>query len=157
MHEFTSVDSVDGDDKLRRQEHGDLYPPELLNTISQSEMPPHKLYLKVGTSVMMIRNVNTKESLCNGTRLRIFQLRPNCMEAAIIDAAFAEKRVILPGIALVSKNSCFRTPKKAVSSTRCICDDGQQIARDLHSIYQNQYSLTVNFMWQCLGLLPETT
>ncbi|OWY92758.1 LOW QUALITY PROTEIN: Helitron helicase, partial [Phytophthora megakarya] len=42
MHEFTSVDSVDGDDELQRQEHGDLYPPEFLNAISLSGMPPHK-------------------------------------------------------------------------------------------------------------------
>ncbi|OWZ21535.1 Helitron helicase [Phytophthora megakarya] len=52
MHEFTSVDSVDGDDELQRQEHGDLYPPEFLNTISLSGMPPHKLCLKVGTPVI---------------------------------------------------------------------------------------------------------
>ncbi|OWZ13425.1 Helitron helicase [Phytophthora megakarya] len=71
MHEFTSVDSVDGDDELQRQEHGDLYPPEFINTISLSGMPPHKLILKIGAPVMLIRNLNTKEGLCNGTRLAI--------------------------------------------------------------------------------------
>ncbi|OWZ11614.1 Helitron helicase [Phytophthora megakarya] len=107
MHEFTSVDSVDGDDELQRQEHGDLYPPEFLSTVSLSGMYPHKLNLKVGTPVILIRKMSTKEGLCNGTRLRIVQLRPNCMEAAIMGGAFAGKRVIIPRIALVSKNSGF--------------------------------------------------
>ncbi|OWZ01649.1 Helitron helicase [Phytophthora megakarya] len=50
MHEFTSVDSVDGDDELQRQEHGDLYPPKFLNIISLSGIPPHKFNLKVSAT-----------------------------------------------------------------------------------------------------------
>ncbi|RAW20447.1 hypothetical protein PC110_g23111, partial [Phytophthora cactorum] len=63
--EYRCVECLDGDDELERQEHGDLYPPEFLNTISLSGMPPHTLKLKVGAPVMLIRNLNTKEGLCN--------------------------------------------------------------------------------------------
>ncbi|OWY92118.1 Helitron helicase [Phytophthora megakarya] len=38
---------------------------------------------------MLIRNLNTKEGLCNGIRLRIAQLRPNSMESALMSGAFA--------------------------------------------------------------------
>ncbi|KAG2776187.1 hypothetical protein Pcac1_g13317 [Phytophthora cactorum] len=86
--EYRSVDYLDGDDELERQEHGDLYHPEFLSTISLSGMPPHKLYLSIGTPMMLIRNLNTKEGLCNGTRLRIVELRRSCMKAAIMSGAF---------------------------------------------------------------------
>ncbi|KAG3193902.1 hypothetical protein PC128_g9825 [Phytophthora cactorum] len=105
--EYRSVDTLDGDDELERQERSDLYPPEFLNTISLSGMPPHKLRLKIGTPVMLIRNINTKEGLCNGTRLRVVSLRRNCMQAGIMGGAFAGKKVLIPRIALISKNSGF--------------------------------------------------
>ncbi|KAG3111697.1 hypothetical protein PI125_g8906 [Phytophthora idaei] len=89
--EYPSVDCLDGDDELERQAHGNLYPPEFLNTISLSGMPPHKIKLKIGAPVMLIRNLNTKEGLCNGIRLRIVELRRNCMKAAITSGAFAGK------------------------------------------------------------------
>ncbi|GMF19156.1 unnamed protein product [Phytophthora lilii] len=47
IKEYRSMDSLDGDDELQRQEHSDLYPPEFLNTISLSGMPPHKLCLRL--------------------------------------------------------------------------------------------------------------
>ncbi|KAG3091379.1 hypothetical protein PI124_g16815 [Phytophthora idaei] len=105
--EYRCVECLDGDDELERQEHGDLYPPEFLNTISLSGMPPHKLKLKVGAPVMLIRNLNTKEGLCNGTRLRVVQLHRNCMKAAIMSGAFAGKEVIIPRVTLIGKNSGF--------------------------------------------------
>ncbi|GMF31252.1 unnamed protein product [Phytophthora lilii] len=40
---YRSMDSLNGDDEVQRQEHSDLYPPEFLNTISLIGMPPHKL------------------------------------------------------------------------------------------------------------------
>ncbi|OWZ23032.1 LOW QUALITY PROTEIN: Helitron helicase [Phytophthora megakarya] len=89
LEKFSNSCRVDGDDELQRQEHGDLYPLEFLNNISLSGMPPHKLNLIVGTPVMLIRNLNTKEGLCNGARLRIVQLRPNCMASALMSGDFA--------------------------------------------------------------------
>ncbi|KAG3055831.1 hypothetical protein PI124_g24176 [Phytophthora idaei] len=105
--EYRSVDTLDGDDELERQERSDLYPPEFVNTISLSGMPPHKLRLKIGTPVMLLRNINTKEGLCNGTRLWVVSLRRNYMQAVIMGGAFAGKKVLIPRIALISKNSGF--------------------------------------------------
>ena len=47
----------------------DLYGPELLNSINCSGLPPHKLILKVGVPVMLLRNIDQSSGLCNGTRL----------------------------------------------------------------------------------------
>ncbi|KAG3095780.1 hypothetical protein PI125_g16174 [Phytophthora idaei] len=105
--EYRSVDTLDGDDELERQERNDLYPPVFLDTISLSGMPPHKLRLKIGTPVMLIRNINTKEGFCNGTRLWVVSLRRNYMQAVIMGGAFAGKKVLIPRIALICKNSGF--------------------------------------------------
>ncbi|KAG4051289.1 hypothetical protein PC123_g13497 [Phytophthora cactorum] len=94
--EYRSVDTLDGDDELELQERSDLYPPEFLNTISLSGMPRHKLRLKIGTPVMLIRNISTKEGLWNGTRLRVVSLRRNGLQPVIMGGAFAGKNVLIP-------------------------------------------------------------
>jgi ATP-dependent DNA helicase PIF1 len=38
----------------------DVHTPEILNTISASGLPNHKLRLKVGVSVMLLRNFDKK-------------------------------------------------------------------------------------------------
>ncbi|GJX78002.1 DNA helicase, partial [Tanacetum coccineum] len=48
-----------------------LYPTEYLNTITFPGFPPHELELKVGSPIMLLRNVNLSEGLCNGTRMII--------------------------------------------------------------------------------------
>ncbi|CAN6893122.1 unnamed protein product, partial [Brassica oleracea] len=45
------------------------YPLEYLNSLEFPGLPAHKLRLKVGVPVMLLRNMNQKEGLCNGTRL----------------------------------------------------------------------------------------
>ncbi|XP_066916947.1 uncharacterized protein [Clytia hemisphaerica] len=63
---YFSFDSVVAD----TQEEVDLYPQEFLNSITPSGMPRHKLNLKVGSLVMLLRNLSLKDGLCNGTRLK---------------------------------------------------------------------------------------
>lgn len=44
------------------------YPDEYLNSLNPSGMPPHKLILKPGMPVMLLRNLNPLGGDCNGTR-----------------------------------------------------------------------------------------
>lgn len=48
-----------------------LYPPEFLNSISINNFPPHRLPLKMGVPVVLLRNINQSIGLCNGTRILI--------------------------------------------------------------------------------------
>ena len=58
--EYRSFDSVETD--------AHLYPTEFLNSLSPSGMPPHKMGLKVGCPVMLLRNLDPKHGHCNGTK-----------------------------------------------------------------------------------------
>ena len=61
-----------------------LYPVEYLNTLNANNFPCHKLKLKVGVPIMLLRNLNQSLGLCNGTRLIITNLGHNVIEALII-------------------------------------------------------------------------
>uniref|UniRef100_A0A0D3E4S6 ATP-dependent DNA helicase n=1 Tax=Brassica oleracea var. oleracea TaxID=109376 RepID=A0A0D3E4S6_BRAOL len=63
-------------------------------------IPNHKLYLKIGVPVMLLRNLNQREGLCNGTRLLITRLGNMIIEAEILTGTYAGKRVLIPRISL---------------------------------------------------------
>jgi ATP-dependent DNA helicase PIF1 len=62
----------------------DIHASEFLNTISASDLPNHNLRLKVGVPVMLLRNLDKKLRLCNGTRLIITRMRKYVLEGKII-------------------------------------------------------------------------
>ncbi|XP_035831967.1 uncharacterized protein LOC118481008 [Helianthus annuus] len=61
-----------------------LFPPDVLNNLRLSGLPNHKLVLKVGAPVMLLRNIDQENGLCNGTRLQITKLGKVVIEAKII-------------------------------------------------------------------------
>ena len=71
-----SVISEDPNDTLN-------FPVEFLNDQTPSGMPPHALLLKKGISIMLLRNLDPKKGLCNGTRLIVEELSRNFIKARI--------------------------------------------------------------------------
>ena len=45
-----------------------MYPTEFLNTLCPSGMPPHRITLKVGMVIMLLRNFDQQNGHCNGSR-----------------------------------------------------------------------------------------
>ncbi|KAK1427717.1 hypothetical protein QVD17_16410 [Tagetes erecta] len=77
-----------------------LYPSEYLNMLEFSGLPAHKLHLKIGSPVILLRNINQREGLCNGTRLIVTQLLPRVVEAKIITGTAVGRKVYIPRISL---------------------------------------------------------
>ncbi|XP_027102944.1 uncharacterized protein [Coffea arabica] len=78
---------------------------DFLNSQNPKSLPPHKLLLKENCPIMLMRNLNPTEGLCNGTRLICRELRQNTICAEIAFGHHQGKRIFLPKIPMqVSDN-----------------------------------------------------
>ncbi len=68
-HLFLLADSVEmGDDQAM------AIGTEFFNTIILASMPPHRMAIKVGVPVILLKNLNAALGFCNGIRLIIWCL-----------------------------------------------------------------------------------
>ncbi|XP_055902132.1 uncharacterized protein LOC129938531 [Eupeodes corollae] len=81
------------------------YPTEFLNSLELPGIPPHNLQLRVGSVVIMLRNIN-QPRLCNETRLAEKKLM-NVIEANIIRGKYKGKDVLIPRIPMISTDLPF--------------------------------------------------
>ncbi|XP_058747147.1 uncharacterized protein LOC131620148 [Vicia villosa] len=70
--------------------------PEFLSSLRTSGLPTHHLKLKVGTPIMLMRNIDQSEGLCNGTRLIVTKLGTHVIEASIIAGKNCGNQVYIP-------------------------------------------------------------
>ncbi|XP_075636963.1 uncharacterized protein LOC142609264 [Castanea sativa] len=98
--EFTLhfFDEIEGDTQ-------NLYQQEFLNSISPGGLPPHILRLKKGAPIMLLRNIDPKVRLCNGTRLICRGCFNNVIDAEILTGQYVGTRVFLPRIPLKTTES----------------------------------------------------
>ncbi|KAL7598612.1 hypothetical protein Lser_V15G26560 [Lactuca serriola] len=63
---YNSTNMMQPNGKLTSDLEG-LYPIEFLNQLTFPGIPPHELTLKLHCLIMLLRNINQREGLCNGT------------------------------------------------------------------------------------------
>ncbi|GJY00786.1 ATP-dependent DNA helicase PIF1-like protein [Tanacetum coccineum] len=98
---YNSADEVcKGSTDILEQQH--LYPTEFLNTLNFPRMPPHALKLKKELLIMLLRNVNPSQGLCNGTRLIITDLGQFVIRAQILTGSNVGQTVLISRITLTS-------------------------------------------------------
>jgi hypothetical protein len=79
----------------------DVHTPEFLNTINSSGLPRHKLRLKVGVPIMLMRNMNQSLGLCNGTRLIVTKLGTYVIEGKVMSGNNIGEKVFIPRLSLI--------------------------------------------------------
>ena len=84
-----------------------LYPPEVLNSIALNNYPQHCLVLKVSVPVVLLRNINQAQGLCNGTRLLVRRLGDRILEAEIVTGTHIGALVGIPRIVLNGTSPCW--------------------------------------------------
>ncbi len=86
-------------------EVANTYPFEFLNTLEVSGMPSHKLSLKIGTPVILLRNFDPSAGLCNGTHLIVRRFTMQVVEAKIIIGKWVGNVAFIPCIKFISDNN----------------------------------------------------
>ncbi|XP_020970068.1 ATP-dependent DNA helicase PIF1-like [Arachis ipaensis] len=88
---LVSFDEVEGD-------ANNLYQQEYLNSVSTYGLPPHVLKVKKGAPLMLLRNIDPKAGLCNGTRLLRCGNFKNMLNVEILTGHHCGRRAFFPRI-----------------------------------------------------------
>ena len=100
-HILYSADSTNDPDDATR------FPVEYLNSLTPAGLPPYRLFLKNDMILMLLRNLNPREGLCNGTRL-ILKTSTSCLlHCKIASGDHQGKDVLIPRIELSAKDGDF--------------------------------------------------
>ena len=81
--EYLSSDSGDKSETIESCHFSSLT-IEFLNSLTTSSLPNHSIKLKIGSPIMLLRNLDQTQGLCNGTRLIITRLAKHVIAAEII-------------------------------------------------------------------------
>ncbi|KAK1416261.1 hypothetical protein QVD17_32050 [Tagetes erecta] len=134
--EYLSSDSVCQSDYLHDTFDETLYSPDVLNGLKLSGIPNHKLVLKVGVPIMLLRNIDQKGGLCNGTRLRVISLGNRVIEGEIISGSNIGARTFIPRFTLTpsDKKIPFRFKRRQFPIAVCFAmtinkSQGQSLSR----------------------------
>lgn len=100
---YYSTDSIQSEDV----NDVNAYPVEYLYTLTPSGVPPHVLCLKQGTIVMLLRNLNPKKGLCNGTRMIVKDLHNSFITCEIMSDLHRGDIVCIPRINFAPSDSNY--------------------------------------------------
>ncbi len=92
-------------DALTEQEDAFRFSVEYLNTLQPIGLPRHRLVLKPGQPLMLLRNINPKKGQCNGTRMVFTRLISNRVLECKVPGS--DTPVLIPRITLRPKEGQY--------------------------------------------------
>ncbi|KAG4958871.1 hypothetical protein JHK87_035504 [Glycine soja] len=81
--EYLRSDSVDKSE-TSEDSHFQSITTKFLNSLTTSGLPTHSIKLKIGSPIMLLRNLDQNQGLCNGTRLVVTKMAKHVIAAEII-------------------------------------------------------------------------
>src|SRR5436305_8274383 len=78
----------------------DAISKEYLNSIQVSGMSLHETVLKINCPIILLRNLDSHDGLCNGTRLIVTAMAERVIETQILIGTHIGKRAFIPRISL---------------------------------------------------------
>ncbi|XP_074291042.1 uncharacterized protein LOC141617796 [Silene latifolia] len=84
---------------------GDIHSTEFLNSIKCAGLPNHKLKLKVGAMVMLLRNIDQSRGLCNGTKLIVTGLGERVIRCTVLTGSHKGDRVYIARLTLTPSDT----------------------------------------------------
>ena len=149
LHEYRSIDAIDSYDP----EEIANYPTEVLNSFDVSGIPTHLLKMKVGAVVILLKNIYSRQGLCNGTRLIIRALRDNLIVAEIAAGKNKGHVVYIPRMMMSQTDSDLPVILKRLQFPVLLAfamtitkSQGLLIASAFYS--QNPYSVMASCTWR---------
>lgn len=94
-----SFDSVDRK-KVNYNPTYEVLTPEFLSCLRTSGLPNHVIKLKVGTPIMLMKNLDQDERLCSGTRLIVTRLANHVIEAKIMSRKNIGNIIYIPRMSM---------------------------------------------------------
>ncbi|XP_016178683.1 uncharacterized protein LOC107621160 [Arachis ipaensis] len=77
---------------------------ESLNALNCSGIPQHRLVLKISVPVMLFRNIDQSNRLCNGTQMQVRRLGDHVIEGVILAGRNIGEVVFIPRMNMVPNN-----------------------------------------------------
>ena len=104
--EYLSTDRIAGENA----EDYANFPVEFLNSLDLPGLPPHNMRLCPGVIIILLRNLNSNQGLCNGTRALLLACKPRCLDVLILTGKCKGERVFLPRITMSSQQGALPFP-----------------------------------------------
>ncbi|XP_076886945.1 uncharacterized protein LOC143536652 [Bidens hawaiensis] len=134
--QYLSSDSLAESEDVSDAVDPQLYSPDLLNGLKMSGMPNHRLCLKVGVPIMLLRNINHKKGLCNGTRLQAVSLGRRVIKAKVVSSTNIGYRTLISQVSFTptDKKLPFKLRRKQFPIAVCFAmtinkSQGQSLSR----------------------------
>ncbi|KAL2970943.1 hypothetical protein AAZX31_15G165500 [Glycine max] len=102
--EYLSADYVDKSETLKSSHFRSLT-TKFLNSLTTSDLLNHNIKIKIESPIMLLRNLDQTQGLCNGTRLIVTKLAKHVIAADIIFGKNIGQNVYIPRMSMSPSQS----------------------------------------------------